>query len=70
MRDFLEIGYWRHRAPLVERVLELAERVVVGTDSDIPDLERRLVAALKEVRRYDADNSPWGAVTAPSGRER
>lgn len=59
MNDFLEIGFWRQRHPHVQRVLELAERLVEANESGAPELERQLAAAVRAVRRFDADEWPF-----------
>jgi hypothetical protein len=43
----------------VQRVLELAERLTIAPEAELPELERQLALAVREVRAYDADEWPF-----------
>ena len=59
MNDFMEIGYWRQRAHCVERVLQLAEALDLGSETDGDVTTGELAAAVRAVREFDATESPW-----------
>ena len=61
MNDALEIGFWRQRHVRVERALALADRLVTETDAD-STVGHDLLAALAEIRSFDATSWPWQPV--------